>query len=208
LARYIGPVCRLCRVEGTKLFLKGERCNTNKCSVERRRYRPGQHGQARQKVSEYGIRLKEKQKLRRIYGLLEDQFRGYYEKAAVSKGVTGETLLQLLETRLDNVVYRLGFATSRAQARKFVTHGHVTVNGKRVDIASFHVKAGQVIAVKESSQKFVKAALEGFNGNVTPNWVATDLDKLSGQVLTVPVKEEIDTSGLVKENLVVEFYSK
>jgi small subunit ribosomal protein S4 len=208
LARYIGPVCRLCRVEGTKLFLKGERCNTNKCSVERRRYRPGQHGQARQKVSEYGIRLKEKQKLRRIYGLLEDQFRGYYEKAAAHKGVTGENLLQLLETRLDNVVYRLGFATSRAQARKFVTHGHVTVNGKRVDIASFHVKAGQTIAVKEGSRTFIKEAIEGFSGNVVPNWVATDMDKLSGQVLTIPVKEEIDTAGIVKENLVVEFYSK
>jgi len=195
-------------VEGTKLFLKGERCNTNKCSVERRRYRPGQHGQARQKVSEYGIRLKEKQKLRRIYGLLEDQFRGYYEKAANSKGVTGETLLQLLETRLDNVIYRLGFATSRAQARKFVTHGHVVVNGKRVDIASYHVKAGQTIAIKEGSRAFVKSAIEAFSGNVTPNWVATDMDKLSGQVLTVPVKDEIDTAGIVKENLVVEFYSK
>jgi len=195
-------------VEGTKLFLKGERCNTNKCSVERRRYRPGQHGQARQKVSEYGIRLKEKQKLRRIYGLLEDQFRSYYEKASTSKGVTGETLLQLLETRLDNVVYRMGFASSRAQARLMVTHGHVKVNGKRVNIPSYHVKAGHQISVKEASREYVKTALTGFNGNVVPNWVSTDMNSLTGQVLTIPVRDEIDTSSLVKENLVVEFYSK
>ncbi len=208
MARYVGPVCRLCRVEGTKLFLKGERCNTNKCSVERRKYRPGQHGQTRQKVSEYGIRLKEKQKLRRIYGLLEDQFRSYYEKASRSKGVTGERLLQLLETRLDNVVYRMGFASSRAQARLLVTHGHVTVNGRRVNIPSYHIKGGQQISVKEGSRDFVKNVLTGFNGNVVPNWVAVDIGNLTGQILTIPVRDEIDTSTLVKENLVVEFYSK
>lgn len=208
MARYIGSACRLCRAEGTKLFLKGERCNTNKCAVERRHYRPGQHGQIRQKVSEYGIRLKEKQKLRRIYGILENQFRLYYEKASTSKGVTGENLLRLLETRLDNVVYRLGFATSRTQARLIVTHGHVLINGKRVNIPSAHVKNGQLISIKESSRDFIKNALSGFKGNIMPNWLSVDLDNLSGQVLTIPSREEIDTSSLVKENLVVEFYSK
>lgn len=208
MARYVGPVCRLCRVEGTKLFLKGERCNTNKCSVERRRYRPGQHGQARQKVSEYGIRLKEKQKLRRIYRIMEHQFKNYYDKASTSKGVTGENLLQLLEVRLDNIVYRLGFASSRAQARLLVSHGHILVNGRRVNIPSFQVRSGQLISIKENSKDFVRSILEGFNGNVVPSWLSVDMGNLTGQILTIPVREEIDTSSLVKENLVVEFYSK
>lgn len=206
MARYTDSVCRLCRAEGTKLFLKGERCNTGKCAIVRRSYRPGQHGQGRQKLSEYALRLREKQKLRRIYGVIETQFRRYYEVASSKKGVTGERMLQLLETRLDNVVYRLGFATSRAQARQVVRHGHVLVDGKRVDIPSAQVKPGNVISVREKTAEAVRN-LQNLSGPVlVPSWLSVNQDALSGQVLSLPRREEIDTS--IQENLVIEFYAR
>jgi len=206
MARYTEPVCRLCRAEGTKLFLKGERCNTGKCAVVRRAYRPGQHGQNRQKVSEYGVRLKEKQKMRRIYGVLEKQFHKYYENASRSKGVTGEAMLQQLELRLDNLVYRLGFAPSRAMARQLVRHGHVLINGRRLDIPSAQIKAGSAITIHEKSLDFVKKVREMMGPTLVPAWLSADHDKLAGQVLSVPKREEIDTS--VHENLVIEFYAR
>lgn len=206
MARYTEPVCRLCRAEGTKLFLKGERCNTGKCAVVRRAYRPGQHGQNRQKVSEYGVRLKEKQKMRRIYGVLEKQFHKYYENASRSKGVTGEAMLQQLELRLDNLVYRLGFAPSRAMARQVVRHGHVLVNGKRVDIPSAQIKAGATISIVEGSKDFVKNVREAMGPVIVPAWLNADHDNLTGTVLSVPNRSEIDTS--VHENLVIEFYAR
>lgn len=209
MGRYIGPTDRICRALGVNLFLKGKRAEAGKSSFQKgKSSRPGQHGSARQKLSEYGLRLKEKQKLRFLYGLHERQFRKYYDKAATSKGVTGETLVQLLETRLDNVVYRMKFATTRAQARQFVCHGHVLVNGKKVDIASYHVKPGQVISIKEKSSASVKAAKEGYMGSDIPNWLSVDEENLTGKVLTVPVRDEIDTFNFIKENLIVEFYSK
>lgn len=208
MSRYTDAVCRKCRAHGVKLHLKGERCYTAKCALEKRRSRPGQHGQARQKVSEYGIRLKEKQKLRTIYGVSESQFRRYYDIASNAKGVTGENLLQLLETRLDNVVYRLGFASSRSQARMWITHGHIAIGGRKVSIPSYRVKSSQQIAIRENSQKFIKEALAESTKIVIPNWLSVDADKLEGQVLTIPVRDEIDTSSYVQDNLVVEFYSK
>lgn len=208
MARYTGPVCRLCRREGVKLFLKGHRCYTPKCPIEKRAYAPGQHGQTRRKLSEYGIHLREKQKARRIYGVLERQFRRYFEKASKAKGVTGEALLQLLERRLDNVVFRLGFASSRPQARQLVRHGHFEVNGRRVNIPSFLVREGDVIAVREASrskQLFKDLAEEGRTRKV-PEWLSADHDQMRGTVLRLPRREEIDTQ--VQEHLIVEHYSR
>lgn len=206
MARYTGPSCRLCRREGQKLFLKGERCYSGKCALERRAYAPGQHGQNRKKSSEYGIQLREKQKAKRFYGLQETQFRNLFDKAAAKSGITGENLLILLETRLDNVVFRMGFASSRKEARQLVTHGHFTVNGKKADIPSMTVKAGDVIAVKEkstSSPKFKEIKEMTIS---TPEWVSIDTQKLEGKVLAVPTRSQIDTP--VEEHLIVELYSK
>jgi small subunit ribosomal protein S4 len=206
MARHTGPVCRLCRAEGIKLFLKGEKCNSGKCPIVRRAYRPGQHGQARHKVSEYGLRLREKQKARRFYGVGEKQFSLYYELAARKKGVTGERLLQLLETRLDNVVHRLGFAPSRPAARQLVGHGHFTVNGRRVDIPSFRVRIGDKVGVMEKSTDFVKKTAAVTPVAKIPNWLVVDAEKLSGSVVGVPAREDIDTP--IRENLIVEYYSR
>ncbi|MBU6428132.1 MAG: 30S ribosomal protein S4 [Cyanobacteria bacterium REEB65] len=204
------PVCRLCRAEGIKLFLKGERCNTGKCAITRRNYRPGQHGQARVKPTEYGVRLREKQKARRFYGIGERQFTGYYEVATRKKGVTGEALLQILESRLDNVVVRLGFAASRPQARQMVKHGHFLLERnsikRRVDIPSFRVRNGDVLTVAEGSKEFVKNVIAAGTAARVPNWLAADHDQLVGKVLSVPTREEIDSP--IKEQLIVEYYSR
>ncbi|SHJ88760.1 SSU ribosomal protein S4P [Anaerobranca californiensis DSM 14826] len=208
MARYTGAVCRLCRREGTKLFLKGERCYTPKCAIERRNYAPGQHGQNRKKLSEYGVQLREKQKLRRIYGVAEKQFRNYFKEANRRQGVTGETLLQILESRLDNVVFRLGFATSRTEARQLVTHGHFTVNGKKVDIPSYLTKPGDVIEVKEKSKespKFKDLREFAATQNLV-SWLERDAEALRGRVLAVPSRDEIDVP--VAEHLIVELYSR
>lgn len=207
MARYTEAVCRLCRREGMKLYLKGDRCYTDKCAISKRAYAPGQHGQNRKKLSNYGIQLREKQKAKRFYGVLETQFRKYFEIADKQAGITGENLLRLLESRLDNVVYRLGFGASRAEARQLVVHGHFTVNGKRVDIPSYLVSVGDVIAVAEKSKasdKF-KAIAENFKGNV-PNWLTADAEKLEGKVVSLPSREDIDLP--IAENLIVELYSK
>jgi small subunit ribosomal protein S4 len=206
VARDLGPKCRLCRREGLKLFLKGERCLTEKCAVERRSYPPGEHGRGRIKQSEYLIQLREKQKARRYYGLLEKQFRRTYEKASRGQGAPGENLLRLLETRLDNVVYRLGFAGSRAQARQLVRHGHFQVNGRRVNIPSYTVKANDVIALKPGSpvEQLVREATD-LTASVAP-WLQADHDGLTGQVLRYPERAEIDVP--VQEQLIVELYSK
>src|SRR5215510_9161130 len=195
MARYIGPVCRLCRREGMKLFLKGERCYTEKCAIEKRNFAPGQHGKTR------------KSKLAG-YGVLEDQFRRYFEQAERTRGITGETLLQLLERRLDNVAYRLGFATSRPQARQLVRHGHFTVNGKKVDIPSFSVKPGDVVAVRQSSQNApaILHALEEVKGRGVPEWLQYDAAALSAKIGSVPTREQINLP--VQEQLIVELYSK
>jgi len=210
VARYTGPVCRLCRREGAKLYLKGTRCYTPKCSVEKRNYAPGQHGQARQrsKTSQYGIQLREKQKLRRIYGLQEAQFQSYFRLAARQKGVTGENFLRLLERRLDNVVFRLGMASSRNQARHLVGHGHFLVNDRRVDVPSMLVKPGDVITLKERSQDVpqVRENLELNKTRQVPAWLELDGANFTGRMLALPGREEIDTQ--VREQLVVEFYSK
>lgn len=206
MARYTGPSCRLCRREGQKLFLKGERCYSGKCSLEKRAYAPGQHGQGRKKSSEYGNQLREKQKCKRFYGLQETQFRNLFEKAAAKKGITGDNLLIMLETRLDNVVFRMGLASSRKEARQLVTHGHFTVNGKKADIPSMQLKAGDVVAVKEkstSSPKFKEIKEMTIS---TPAWVTIDTQKLEGKVLAMPTREQIDTP--VAEHLIVELYSK
>lgn len=208
MARYTESTCKLCRREGEKLFLKGERCYTSKCALSKRGYAPGQHGQGRKKTSEYGVHLRAKQKTRRYYGVLEKQFRGYFDAAAASKGITGEELLKTLETRLDNVVYRLNLATSRAEARQLVIHGHYTVNGKKVNIPSYIVKAGDVIAVKDkskSSEKF-KAITEIAGSKVVPAWLQADKENLMGKVVSLPTRDEIDLQ--VNETLIVEFYSK
>jgi len=208
MARYTDASCRLCRREGEKLFLKGERCYTNKCAVSRRAYAPGQHGQQKKKLSEYGIQLREKQKARRFYGVLESQFRKYFDMALNRKGITGENLLQILETRLDNVVYRLGLATSRPEARQLVRHGHFTVNGAKVDIPSYLLKVGDVISVKEKSRtlpKF-KAINEIAGGKVIPKWLEFDAENLSGKVVSLPAREDIDLP--VREHLIVELYSR
>lgn len=211
MARYIGPVCKLCRREGEKLFLKGERCFTPKCAIERRNQPPGQHGTSRtfrRKVSDYGIQLREKQKARRIYGVLERQFRRYYADAARRSGVTGATLLQFLESRLDNVVFRLGFATSRKQARQLIVHGHFTVNGRRVSVPSYLVKPGDKVAVAEGSRANIYFAdlSKGLKSARTPGWLTVDARQLSGDVLNLPAREQIDTP--VKEQLIIEFYSR
>ncbi len=206
MARYTGPSCRLCRREGQKLYLKGERCYTDKCAIARRGYAPGQHGQGRKKLSNYGLQLREKQKAKRFYGLLETPFRAYFEKAEKMPGITGENLLRLLETRLDNVVYRMGFASSRKEARQLVRHGHFTVNGKKVDIPSFLVSVGDVIKVKEksfSSAKFKELAEAAAN---VPNWVQVSFENLEGKVVALPTREDIDIP--IAEHLIVELYSR
>lgn len=209
MARYIGPACRLCRREGMKLFLKGERCYTEKCAIERRNVPPGQHGRTRRaKLVGYGLQLREKQKVKRIYGVLEDQFRRYFELAERQRGITGEVLLQLLERRLDNVVYRLGFGTSRAQARQLVRHGHVLVNDRKVDIPSYLVRAGDVISVRPRSQQnpTILHALEEVKGRGVPDWLELDPGKLAGRVVSLPTREQINLP--VQEQLIVELYSK
>ncbi|ABN54129.1 MAG TPA: 30S ribosomal protein S4 [Hungateiclostridium thermocellum] len=208
MARYTGASCRLCRREGEKLYLKGERCTTNKCAIARRGYAPGQHGQNKKKLSEYGLQLREKQKARRYYGILEGQFRRYFEMAVKKKGITGENLLQILESRLDNVVYRMGLAVSRREARQLVRHGHFTVNGKRVDIPSYLVKVGDVIAVKEKSKSSPKmqSNKEYAAGRPRPKWLEYDAEEMSGKVVALPAREDIDLP--IRENLIVELYSK
>ncbi|HEY8498162.1 MAG TPA: 30S ribosomal protein S4 [Limnochordales bacterium] len=208
MGRYIGPVCRLCRREGVKLFLKGERCYSEKCALERRNYAPGQHGQVRRKPTEYGLHLREKQRLRRYYGLMEAQFRHLFQEAARRKGVTGEALLQMLELRLDNVVYRLGFAQSRRQARQLVTHGHFTVNGRRVDVPSYRLRPGDVVAVREASKDvaLIRDNVTAAAGRGVPAWLEVSPERLEGRVLAVPTREQIDAP--VHEQLVVEHYSR
>ena len=208
MARYTEAVCKLCRREGQKLFLKGERCYTDKCAINRRAYAPGQHGQGRKKTSEYGLQLRAKQMTRRFYGVLENQFRHYYEMATKMPGKAGDNLLILLETRLDNVVYRCGWASSRAEARQLVVHGHYTVNGKKVDIPSYLVKAGDVVAIKEgsrSSDKF-KAVSEANSARPAPKWLEVDAQNAQAKIVELPTREEIDLE--VDETLIVELYSK
>ena len=208
MARYTGPVCRLCRRENQKLFLKGDRCLTEKCAFERRGYPPGQHGHGRIKFSEYALQLREKQKLKRMYGLMEKQFHAIFVTAERMKGVTGSNLLSLLERRLDNVAYRLGFASSRTQARGFVAHGHVLVNGKKVDIPSFIVKKGDVITVADKSQKntALLASVETAKTREAPQWLDIDRASLKGAIKDLPTKQDITVP--VEERLVVELYSK
>ena len=208
MARYTDASCRLCRREGEKLFLKGERCYTNKCAIAKRPYAPGQHGQAKKKMSEYGIQLREKQKARRFYGILESQFRKYFEMAAHKKGITGENLLQILESRLDNAVYRLGLATSRPEARQLVNHEHFLVNGAKVDIPSYLLKVGDVITLKEKSKSSpkVKAISEITGSKVIPQWLEFNADNLTGKVVALPAREDIDLP--IREHLIVELYSK
>lgn len=208
MARYRDSVCRLCRREGLKLFLKGERCYTDKCAIERRNYPPGDHGQARSKFSEYAIQLREKQKVKRMYGLLEAQFRLYFRMAERQKGVTGENLLLLLERRLDNMIYRMGFATSRAEARQLVRHGHFTVDAHKVDIPSYLVRPGQVVSVKERSRKVIRIveALEQAERRGVPDWLEVSKDNFTGQVKSLPGRIELTTP--INEKLIVELYSK
>jgi len=207
MSRYTGPVCRLCRREGMKLYLKGDKCFSDKCPVTRRSYAPGQHGQMRKKPTEYGMQLREKQKVKRFYGISESQMRKYFKMADKMKGITGENLLRLLELRLDNVVYRMGFASSRAEARQLVTHGHFLVNGAKVDIPSVLLKVGDKIEVKEksrSSEKF-KDLVEKHSGN-TVKWVEVDIEQLRGSIVAEPTREDIDIP--IEEHLIVELYSK
>ena len=208
MARHTGPVCRLCRREGMKLFLKGDRCFKEKCAIERRGYAPGQHGRRRSKVQGYGIQLREKQKVKRIYGVLERQFRRYFHEADRKKGITGEHLLQMLERRLDNVVYALGFASSRAQARQLVRHGHILVDARKTSIPSYQVRAGQAITVREGSRQNVqvKAALESALGRGVPDWLQLDADGFTGKVQALPTREEIKLP--IQEQLIVELYSR
>ena len=208
MARYTGAVCRLCRREGQKLFLKGERCYTDKCAIARRAYAPGQHGQSRKKPSEYGIQLREKQKARRYYGVLESQFEKYFEMASKQKGITGENLLRILESRLDNVVYRAGFATSRPEARQLVRHGHFTVNGRKVNIPSFLVKEDDVVTIKEKSRSSskIKDVLESTEGKINSKWLDVNRDTLEAKVLSLATREDIDLP--LEEHLIVELYSK
>ena len=208
MARTIGPVCRMCRREGVKLFLKGDRCYTEKCSVDRRAYPPGQHGQARPRVSNYGAQLREKQKVKRMYGLLERQFSSTVERATRMKGRSGENLLQLLERRLDNVVFRLGFATSRAEARQLVRHGHFEVNGRKASSPSFLVKAGHVITLREGSREIARivGALETLEGRSLPGWLELDKGSFQGIVKTLPSREDVTLP--IEEQLIVELYSR
>jgi len=203
------PVCRICRREGSKLFLKGDKCFSRKCIIEKRSYPPGMHGQLRQKkLSNYGIQLREKQKLRRIYGVRERQFRNYMAEALRRRGVTGENLLQLLEMRLDNVVYRLGIANSRSQARQFVSHGLILVNGRRVNIPSYQTKVGDTIEVAESARSIstIQDAIEGSSTRGIPSWLQFDANQMKGVIVSVPLRDDIDTD--VKESIIVEFYSR
>jgi small subunit ribosomal protein S4 len=209
LARYTGAVCRLCRREGMKLFLKGTKCTSDKCPIEKRNFAPGQHGRDRKaKIVGYGLQLREKQKARRIYFALEGQFRAYYEKASRTPGVTGELLLQQLERRLDNVTFRLGFASSRRQARQIVRHGHVEVNGRKVNIPSYQVGVGDEIKIRPNSEKLsvVETSREFASHNPAPSWLSTELNTLSGKVLALPRREDINLP--VNEQLIVELYSK
>ena len=208
MARYKDEQCRICRREGQKLFLKGARCYSDKCSVTRRNYAPGQHGQKRDKLSEYGTQLREKQKTKSFYGVGEKQFRGYFEMASNKKGITGENLLQILESRLDNVVYRMGFGMSRPQARQLVTHGNIEVNGRKVDIASYLVKAGDVIAIREirKDNPVVKENMEVNSVRPLPEWLEVDREKMSGKVIRLANRDYIDLP--VEEHLIVEIYSK
>lgn len=208
MSRYTGPVCRLCRAEGTKLFLKGDRCYTEKCGLTKRNSKPGQHGTRRGKMSDYGIRLREKQKLRRFYGLNESQFSTVYEKATKLSGQTGHNFLQLLERRIDNIVYRLGFGVSRSQARQLVCHGHFVVNGRKLDIPSALLKPGDVISVAEGSREKVilKENAEAAAARAIPAWLSFNADTMSGQVVTIPDREQIEVP--VNEQLVVEFYAR
>lgn len=208
MARYTGAVCRLCRREGQKLFLKGERCYTDKCAITRRTYAPGQHGQGRKKTSEYGVQLRAKQMTRRYYGVLEGQFRHYYELAEKKEGKTGEALLAILESRLDNVVYRLGWASSRAEARQLVVHGHFTVNGKKVDIPSYLTKPGEVISISQKSRdsEKIKAVLEANASRPIVKWLDLNRDAMEAKIIAVPLREDIDLA--VEETLIVELYSK
>ena len=207
MARYSDAVCRLCRREGQKLFLKGDRCYT-KCAFENRSYPPGQHGQGRSKNSEYGQQLREKQKAKRYYGVLESQFRSYYDMAERRQGKTGENLLAILECRLDNVVYRLGFAMSRAEARQMVSHGHFTVNGRKVNIPSYQVKPGMVVTLKESSRGIekIKANIEANSARPAPKWLEYDANNMIAKVVAVPARDDIDLP--IEEHLIVELYSK
>lgn len=206
MSRYTGPVCKLCRAVGMKLYLKGIRCSSPKCAIERRNFRPGVHGQARQKLSEYAIRLKEKQKARWTYGMVEKQFRRTFSDASRATGNTGAKFFELLERRLDNVIYRLGFATSRPQGRQWVNHGHFAVNGRRVSIPSFRVRPGDVISAMEGSRKFLKDQLEIASMPIAPKWLEGDRETLIGTIKALPEREDIDTP--VQELLIVEFYSR
>ena len=210
MARYIGPVCRQCRREGMKLYLKGERCHSEKCAIEKRNFVPGQHGKDRKaKIVGYGLQLREKQKVRRIYGVLEAQFRGAYEKAAHAKGITGEHLMSALERRLDSVIYRMGFGTSRAQARQVVRHGHIDVNGRKCNIPSAQVKVGDVVSVRESSRNnpTILAARDATAHAPAPNWIEVDREGLKGRVTSLPQRSELVQIQL-NEQLIVELYSK
>ena len=209
MARYTGPVCRLCRRERMKLFLKGDRCFKEKCAIERRGYPPGQHGGRRtRRTLGYGLQLREKQKVKRTYGVLESQFRDYFKQADRRKGITGENLLTMLERRLDNVVYSLGFASSRAQGRQLVRHGHVLVDGKKVTIPSYQVREGQTVAVKEVSRKndFIRASVETARGRGVPEWLELDAESFTGKVLRLPTREDVKLP--IQEQLIVELYSR
>ena len=208
MARYTGASCRLCRREGTKLFLKGARCSSDKCALSKRTSAPGQHGQAKKKQSEYGLQLREKQKAKRYYGVLEKQFRNYFELASKKPGITGENLLVLLERRLDNVVYRMGLGSSRAEARQLVRHGHFTVNGKKVNIPSYLVSANDVVAVceKSASLECLKANLDETDGRIIPAWIDFDADKLTANITALPTRADVDFE--FEEHLIVELYSK
>ncbi len=208
MARYLGPVCRLCRREGMQLYLKGDRCYTDKCAIDRRHYPPGQHGQRRSKVSDYGTQLREKQKVRRIYGVLEKQFSSYFEKAERQKGVTGTNLLVLLERRLDNVVYRLGFANSRSQARQLVRHNLILINGNRVNLPSYLVRKGDVVQSTEKGRALpmIKDAMEAVARRGTPAWLEFNKDEAKGRVVMFPSREDITMP--IQEHLIVELYSK
>ena len=212
MARYTGPVCKLCRREGEKLFLKGERCYSEKCAMEKRAYPPGQHGRqaqwSRSRESDYGAQLRAKQKARRVYGVLEQQFRRYYRQAIKARGLTGLTLLQILESRLDNVIYRMGYASSRAQARQLVTHGHFLVNGRRTDVPSMQIKVGDVIQVRQGSRSktLIKDLMAIAEERTTPEWITRNLKEFSGGILRLPERAEIDAN--LNEQLIVEYYSR
>ena len=208
MARYTDSVCRLCRREGQKLFLKGDRCYSGKCAFDRRPVAPGQHGAGRRKASEYGMQLREKQKAKFVYGVLEKQFHGYFDRAKSMPGITGANLMQILESRLDNVVFRLGFAKTRKEARQIVTHGHIMVNGKRVDIPSYRVRPGDLVSVRPKSKELlvIKSALVSNEGRLVPAWLEVDIEKLQGSVLSLPERDQIDLD--IHEQLIVELYSK